>query len=356
MRSLNLRRFTLAIIVLATVLPTAAALADDEFPDNWYFLQRDGTRYPGLARMEGQPAPALTLNKWIGEAQDLAALQGKVVVVDFWATWCGPCMKALPHNVQLMKKYAKEGLMVIGAHDAKRGHEKMAQVAKEKRLNYPLGVDVNGASTKAWNIRFWPTYFVIDREGTVRAAGLVPNRVDDVVKRLLKEEVKEEPKQVAVKRDVSPSWLEGDAAKRARLDALGETPPPLSTDSWMNSDPLSLEALKGKVVMIDFWATWCGPCRRATPHTNELYATYKEQGLVVIGVCAQRGHEKMAESVAEWDIQFPVCADTTGSIVQSYFVNGYPDYYFIDRSGRLRIADCKNASVDEAIEFLLAEK
>lgn len=159
--------------------------ASGEFPDSYYY---DKEKRPvALRGMEGKPAPKLTVKDWIGDAQDLSKLKGKVVVVDFWATWCPPCRASLPHNVEMGNKYKEKGLVLIGVHDSARGSEKMPSMAKEKGLNYPLAVDKDGVSTKAYHVSFWPTYVVIDRKGIVRAAGLTPDSVEKVVTKLLDE-------------------------------------------------------------------------------------------------------------------------------------------------------------------------
>ena len=158
----------------------------------------------------------------------------------------------------------------------------------------------------------------------------------------------------ADKDPVKPEWREGN--DRAEVDALeGKAPPELTLKDWTNGKEVKLSDLKGKVVLLDFWATWCGPCIAAIPHTNELQAKHKDKGLVIIAVCNSRGAESMAKVVADRKIQYLTAADVDGKTVEAYRVQSFPDYYLIDRAGNLRIADCRNDAVDQAVEALLAE-
>lgn len=179
----------------AEISPGASAALTSSFPDEWFFYEAD--RPAQLRAMEGNAAPKLATAQWIGQAQDLASLRGNVVVVDFWATWCGPCMRAIPHNVEIVEQYADKGVALIGVHDARRGWDRAAETVETKNINYPIALDMSaegedpqgssGVSTIAWNVRFWPTYFVIDKHGRIRAAGLKPDHVQNVIDALLAE-------------------------------------------------------------------------------------------------------------------------------------------------------------------------
>jgi thiol-disulfide isomerase/thioredoxin len=92
--------------------------------------------------------------------------------------------------------------------------------------------------------------------------------------------------------------------------------------------------LRGKVVLLDFWASWCGPCRRSMPHIEALHREYGRKGLVVLGVNAEPA-AKANDYLQANGITFPTLIDNGGAVGQQFQVRGIPTTVLIDRSGRV---------------------
>jgi thiol-disulfide isomerase/thioredoxin len=120
------------------------------------------------------PMPELRgLSDWFNSAAlDKAALQGKVVVVDFWALGCINCRNALPHVAQWHEKYKGQGLVVLGIHapefDAERPVEEVKRAAARLKLNFPIALDNNFETWRAFRNEYWPAHYFVDRQGRIR--------------------------------------------------------------------------------------------------------------------------------------------------------------------------------------------
>jgi thiol-disulfide isomerase/thioredoxin len=99
---------------------------------------------------------------------------------------------------------------------------------------------------------------------------------------------------------------------------------------------IDLDALRGDVVYLDFWASWCGPCRLSLPALDGLYQELQDQGLHVVAVSVDVVAEDSLDFLARYPVTYPVAIDTTGDTARSFAVNGMPSGYLIDRSGTVQ--------------------
>lgn len=104
----------------------------------------------------------------------------------------------------------------------------------------------------------------------------------------------------------------------------------------MAGKPVALEDLKGQVVMINFWASWCGPCRQEMPLLDKLYARYKPMGFTLLGVNVEPDSSLAAGFLEKTPVTFPILFDTRSEVSKLYKVAGMPSTAIIDRKGNLR--------------------
>jgi peroxiredoxin len=97
-----------------------------------------------------------------------------------------------------------------------------------------------------------------------------------------------------------------------------------------------LQEQRGRVVMINFWATWCGPCRQEMPHLNKLYDKYRTAGFVLYGVNVDEDLRLATEVAQKLNIKFPVLLDTEKKVSKLYDLNTMPSTVLIDRDGKVR--------------------
>ncbi|MEM9021421.1 MAG: TlpA disulfide reductase family protein [Planctomycetota bacterium] len=337
----------------ATAFAFSVAAVAGEFPDDWYWTGNDGKRPAEHLEFEGQVRPGLEVQPWVNGELTEDDLAGNILVIDFWATWCGPCRAAIPHNNEIHENYRDLGVLFLGVCTDDSPEDMMSVIKADKPIYPNAFIDGDQVMTD-WPVKWFPTYAVVDRTGTVRAVGLRPDSIERVIDALLAEEAPAEGRAA-----IPGFWLEGsreDRARLAKLEEQAETPPVLEVEGWMNSEAKTLEALRGKVVVLSFGATWAAPWLDSVEQLNALQETYGEQGLEIIGICATHEGYALAEVAETYGIKFPVCIDVENRTNRAYGPNNFPDLYLIDKTGNLRIADLKNDNLESAIKALLAEE
>lgn len=113
-------------------------------------------------------------------------------------------------------------------------------------------------------------------------------------------------------------------------------PAPDFTLPTLDGRSVSLSGLRGKPVVINFWATWCAPCRDEMPLLQAVATRHAASGLTVLAIDVQEGEALVQAFVDEFGLTFPVLLDKTGEVVSRYRVRGLPTTVFVDRSGNIQ--------------------
>lgn len=134
----------------------------------------------------GQKAPALNIYKWINGAPADSTIAGKVIILEFWATWCGPCKKIIPHMNELVDKFASDSVLFVSV--SKEKPEKVIKFMENKEMKSLVAIDYNGITSKNYGIRSIPHAFVIAPNGIVawrgHPAGLTEENIGDYLSKV----------------------------------------------------------------------------------------------------------------------------------------------------------------------------
>ena len=138
----------------------------------------------------GQPAPDIALPNPGGETMRLSDLKGQVVLLDFWASWCGPCRKANPHVVKTYNKYKDKGFTVFSVSLDRPGQaSRWKQAIAQDQLTWPYHVSDlkywNSAPASTYGVRGIPKTFLIDKDGTIASTSVSPYALDQALEKLL---------------------------------------------------------------------------------------------------------------------------------------------------------------------------
>ena len=129
--------------------------------------------------------------------------------------------------------------------------------------------------------------------------------------------------------------LSAAAGLASAVTAVG-SPAPDFTLRVLDGPNLRLQEQRGKVVLVNFWATWCGPCRQEMPHLNRLYEKYRASGFVLLGVNVDDDTSKAAAVATQLGLTFPVLLDSEKKASRLYDLNAMPSTVLVDRDGRVR--------------------
>ena len=179
------RRYWYGIMALAAVLGTA-----------WIFASRvpdpgaggdAASDEPGTAPRTGFLAPDFELPTLDGGTVRLSELRGRPVLINFWASWCGPCRSEMPHIQAAYEHHSQEGLVVLGVNQMESPNS-VSRFVEEYSLTFPMPMDRDGKVSAVYQARGLPTSFFVDAEGVIRAtftgpmsSGFIESKLEEII-------------------------------------------------------------------------------------------------------------------------------------------------------------------------------
>jgi len=255
-----------------------------------------------------------------GTATTWADLRGRVVVVQSFTTKGSAGRAALDRSVKALASLADDEVVILALHTPE-GAQQAGELLTRRDIGVPVMIDASGRFCDEFGFYKRPTNAVIDRNGRIRFAGLTPLGLKEAVSRLVDESFDDSAKAEPRPAPAAPSDASFPPFNQSSLSAQniqGRQGPEMYVQEWLGERPDA----SGKVVIIDFWATWCGPCVASIPHMNDLADRFRAD-VVAVGLSDEDANT-VRNFMRSTSMRYAVAVDGSGQMKRAIGVSGIP--------------------------------
>ena len=296
----------------------------------------------------GAPAPAFSLPRLDGSGDvSLASFRGKTVVLNFFASWCAPCKREAPDLESLWRQYRSDGVVVLGV-DSGDARGDARRFLGAHGVTYPIVFDPDEKLAQGPVRGPGASRDVRDQSGrtgrrhararTRQRLGVQPGvhaRADggeDRMTRRLKGTA-----QIVALACVAGllALLVWQLANQQHAPRVGSVAPAFTLHRLEGPGKVSLASYRGKPVVLNFWASWCEPCKSEAAVLQRDWSNYRNRGVVFLGVDYHDLASDGRRFVSAHALTFPMLEDGSGKVTGDYGISQVPETYVLNRQGKV---------------------
>ncbi|MCR5535513.1 MAG: TlpA family protein disulfide reductase [Bacteroidaceae bacterium] len=273
--------------------------------------------------------------------------RGKVALIDFWASWCGPCRRHSKAMIPVYEKYKDKGFTVV-AIARERETKDMILAAKQDGYPWESLIDIKD------ELNLWQKnglglggggMFLIDRDGTILSTSTDAEELEPLIRKALG---LSEQQIYDYKADAEKNRIEPKDPSKPFTD--------FSVVYQGKTTRFSDYVGRGQYVLVDFWASWCEPCLKETPNLIAAYEKYKDKGLQVLGVAVSDKPTHTESAIKELGITYPQIINSQGVAAEAYHVSSIPYILLFDPEGNIIARNLRGEDIEKTLAEIFKEK